>query len=162
MATQYPISMEDMTKISGVSMGKANRYGKPFILLIKDYVEENNIERPTDFVVKQVANKSKIKVNIIQGIDRKIPLEDLASSNNITMEELLQEMDAIVASGTKLNLDYYIEENIDEFSKEDITDYFMEADTDSVDAAFGELKEDDITIEEIQIIRIKFLSDMAN
>lgn len=162
MATQYPITMDDMTKISGVSIGKANRYGKPFVQLIKEYVEENDIERPTDFVVKQVANKSKIKVNIIQGIDRKIPLEDLAGSNSISMEELLQEMDAIVASGTKLNLDYYIEENIDEFSKEDIIDYFMEAESDSVDDAFTELKEDDITMEEIQIIRIKFLSDMAN
>ena len=162
MATQYPISMEDMTKISGVSKGKAMRYGQPFVQLIKSYVEENDIERPTDFVIKQIADKSKIKVNIIQGIDRKIPLEDLASSNNITMDELLHELDAIVVSGTKVNIDYYIDDNIDEYSKDDIIDYFMEAENDSVDEALAELQEDDITMEEIQLMRIKFLSDMAN
>ncbi len=162
MATQYPINMEDMSKITGVSQGKAQRYAKPFVELIKDYVETNDIERPTDFVVKQVANKSKSKVNIIQGIDRKIPLEDIAKSNDMSMEELIHEMDAIVNSGTKLNLDYYLEENIDEYSREDIFDYFMDAKTDSVEKAYEELKEDDITMEEIQLIRIKFLSEMAN
>ena len=162
MATQYPISMDDMTKITGVSKGKALRYGKPFLQLIKSYVEENDIERPTDFIVKQVANKSKIKVNIIQGIDRKIPLEDLASSNNIRMEELLQEIYAIVTSGTKVNIDYYIEDNVDEYSREDIIDFFMEAESDSVEEAYGELKEDDITLDEIQLMRIKFLSDKGN
>ena len=162
MATRYPISMEDMTKISGVSKGKASRYGKPFVELIHSYVEENDIERPTDFVVKQVADKSKVKVNIIQGIDRKIPLEDLASSNNISMDELMHELDAIVVSGTKVNIDYYIDDNIDEYSKEDIIDYFMEAENDSVENALTELQEDDITLEEIQLMRIKFLSDMAN
>ncbi|GJM36258.1 MAG: ATP-dependent DNA helicase RecQ [Saprospiraceae bacterium] len=162
MATQYPISMEDLAHIQGVSKGKALRYGKPFIKLIKEYVEENDILRPTDFVMKQVANKSKIKVNIIQGIDRKIPLEDLAFSNNISMEDLLNELDAIVTSGTRVNIDYYIEDNIDEYSREDIKDYFMEAETDSIEEAYKELKDDDINIEEIQLIRIKFLSDMAN
>lgn len=162
MASQYPISMEDMTKITGVSRGKAMRYGKPFIGLIKAYVEENNIERPTDFVVKQVANKSKIKVNIIHGIDRKIPLHDIASSNHLSMDEILHEIDMIVASGTKVNLDYYIEDAVDEYSREDIYEYFMEADTDSVDEAYKELKEDDITLEEIQLMRIKFISEMAN
>ena len=162
MATQYPISMEDMANISGVSKGKALRYARPFVTMIKEYVEENDIERPTDFVVKQVAQKSKIKVNIIQGIDRKIPLEDLASSNNISMDDLLEELDAIVTSGTKVNIDYYLDENVDEYSKDDIMDYFMEAESDSVDAAFVELKEDDITLEEIRLMRIKFLSDMAN
>lgn len=162
MATQYPISMEDMTKITGVSKGKAMRYGRPFVSLIKEYVEENDIDRPTDFVMKQVANKSKIKVNIIQGIDRKIPLEDIASTNSISMDELFEELDAIVTSGTKVNLDYYIEDNVDEYSREDIFEYFMEAQTDSIDEAFNELKEDDITLEEIQLMRIKFLSEMAN
>ncbi len=162
MATQYPISMEDLAHIQGVSKGKAMRYGRPFINLIKEYVEENDILRPTEFVMKQVANKSKIKVNIIQGIDRKIPLEDLASSNNITMEELLEELDAIVTSGTRVNIDYYIEDNVDEYSREDITEYFMEAETDSIDVAYSELKDDDINLEEIQLMRIKFLSDMAN
>lgn len=162
MATQYPISLEDMTKVSGVSMGKASRYAKPFMELIAKYVEENEIERPTDFVVKQVANKSKVKISIIQGIDRKIPLEDLASSNSLTLEELIEELDAIVASGTKVNIDYYLEDNIDEYSREDIYQYFLDSKTDDVEAAFAELKEDDITLEEIQLMRIKFLSEMAN
>ncbi|MFK7808577.1 MAG: DNA helicase RecQ [Saprospiraceae bacterium] len=162
MATQYPISMEDMASITGVSKGKALRYAKPFIELIHEYVEQNEIERPTDFVVKQVANKSKVKVNIIQSVDRKIPLHDIASSNNLDMEELYHEMDMIVASGTKLDIDYYLEDNVDEYSREDIYEYFLESDTDSVDEAFEELQEDDITMEEIQLMRIKFLSEMAN
>ncbi len=162
MATIYPISMDDMCNVTGVSKGKAQRYGKPFIEMIAEYVEANNIERPMDFVVKQVANKSKIKVNIIQGIDRKIPLSDIADSNNLSMDELLHEMDMIVASGTKVNIDYYIDDAVDEYSREDIYDYFMEADDDSPEDAFEELKEDDITMEEIQLIRIKFMSDMAN
>lgn len=162
MATQYPISMEDMAKITGVSRGKALRYGKPFVELIKDYVEENDIDRPSDFVVKQVANKSKVKVNIIQGIDRKIPLEDIAGANDLSMEALMEELDAIVTSGTKVNIDYYLEENVDEYAREEIYDYFMDAETDSVDVAFRELEEEDINLEEIQLMRIKFLSDMAN
>lgn len=162
MATQYPISMDDMANITGVSKGKAIRYGKPFAELIKDYVEENEIERPTDFVVKQVANKSKVKVNIIQGIDRKIPFPDIARSNDLKMDELMEELDAIVLSGTKVNIDYYLEDAVDEYAREDIYEYFMEAETDSVDAAFRELNEDDITLEEIQLMRIKFMSEMAN
>ncbi|MEM9991718.1 MAG: RQC domain-containing protein, partial [Bacteroidota bacterium] len=162
MATQYPLSTEDMAKISGVSKGKAARYGRPFVQAIKAYVEENEIERPMDFVVKQVANKSKAKISIIQSIDRKIPLEDIADSLSFSMEGLLEELDAIVTSGTKVNIDYYIDENIDEYSREDITDYFMESDSDCVHTAFKELQEDDITLEEIQIVRLKFLSDMAN
>ncbi|MCP3931826.1 MAG: ATP-dependent DNA helicase RecQ [Bacteroidetes bacterium] len=162
MATQYPISMDDMTKITGVSKGKALRYARPFIEMIKDYVEENEIERPTDFIVKQVANKSKVKVSIIQGIDRKIPLDDLAQSNRLSMEDLLQELDAIVTSGTKVNIDYYIDDVVDEYSKESIDDYFMEAESDSSEDAFVELKEDDVTMEEIQLMRIKFISDHAN
>lgn len=162
MATQYPINMEDMANVTGVSKGKAMRYGRAFIDLIAKYVEENEIERPKDFVVKQVANKSKVKVNIIQGIDRKIPLDDIASANNLSMEEILHEMEMIVASGTKVDIDYYIEDAVDEYSQEDIYDYFMEADTDSVDEAYAELRDDDVTLEEIQLIRIKFLSENAN
>lgn len=162
MATQYPITMDEMANITGVSKGKAMRYARPFIEMIKDYVEENEIERPTDFVVKQVANKSKVKVNIIQGIDRKIPLHDIASSNQLSMEDLLEELDAIVLSGTKLNIDYYIEDGVDEYSRDDIYEYFMEAETDSVEEAYKELKEDDVTLEEIQLMRIKFMSEMAN
>ncbi len=162
MATQYPISMEDMKHISGVSHGKALRYAKPFIEMIKEYVEINEIERPSDFVVKTVAKKSKVKVAIIQGVDRKVPLEDIADSNNISMEDMMHELDAIVTSGTKLNIDYYIENEVDEYSREDIYEYFMEAESDSAEEAFKELKEDDVTIEEIQLMRIKFLSEMAN
>jgi len=130
--------------------------------LIKEYVEENDIERPTEIVVKQIANKSKIKVNIIQSIDRKIPLYDIASSNALSMEEIIEEMEAIVISGTKLNIDYYIEEAVDADSSEDIYDFFMESESGSLEEAFEELKEDDITMEEIQLMRIKFLSEMAN
>ncbi|MEN0047741.1 MAG: DNA helicase RecQ [Bacteroidota bacterium] len=162
MATQYPISMADMKQISGVSQGKAARYAKPFIELIKEYVEENDIDRPTDFVVKQVANKSKAKIAIIQGIDRKIPLDDLASSSKMSMEDMIHELEAIVTAGTKVNIDYYLDDAVDEYSREDILDYFMEAETDSVEAAYSELKEDDITLEEIQLMRIKFMSDMGN
>ena len=115
-----------------------------------------------DFVVKQVANKSKAKVNIIQSIDRKISLEDIASSNQMNMEQMMEELDAIVTSGTKLNLDYYLEENLDEDTRLDIIDYFTEAETDDVEVALAELKEDDISLDEIQLMRIKFLSDMAN
>ena len=162
MAIQYPIKMEEMTMITGVSQGKARRYAKPFLALIADYVEENDVERPTEIMVKQVANKSKIKVNIIQGIDRKLPLTDIARSNDINQDTLMEELDAIVASGTKVNIDYIIEDEVDENAGEDIYDYFLEAESDSVDEAFNELKEDDITMEEIQLIRIKFLSEMAN
>ena len=162
MATLYPISMEDMAHVTGVSKGKALRYAKSFVEMIRDYVEENEIERPTDFVVKQVANKSKVKVNIILAIDRKIPLDEIASSNSLDMEEFYHELDMIVASGTKVNIDYYLDDNVDEYSREDIYEYFLEADTDSVDDAYHELKEDDVTLEEIQLMRIKFLSEMAN
>jgi ATP-dependent DNA helicase RecQ len=145
-----------------VSLGKARRYAKPFLEMIKQYVEENDIERPTDFVIKQVANKSKIKVEIIKAIDRKIPLPEIASQNDLSMEELIEELDAIVISGTKVNLDYYLDEQVDEYTQEDIYDYFSEAETDDPEVAFKELLEDDITMEEIQLVRIKFLSEMAN
>lgn len=162
MAIQYPISLDDMCMITGVSKGKAEKYGKQFIELIKQYVEENDIDRPNDFIVKQVANKSKTKVSIIQAIDRKLSLTDIAASNNFTMDELYDELDAIIASGVKLDIDYYIKGNVDEYSKDDIYDYFMDANTDSVEAAYKELKDDDITIDEIKLVRIKFLSEMAN
>ncbi len=162
MATQYPFTMEDMIKVSGVSLGKAQRYAKPFLELIMKYVEENEIERPTDILFKTVANKSRIKVNIIQGIDRKLPLHEIAKGNELTMDDLLDELDAIVASGTRVNLDYYIEDTIDEPVREEIYDFFMEADSDAMDLAYKELKDGDITYDEIRLIRIKFLSEMAN
>ena len=162
MATQYPISVDDMAKISGVSVGKAKRYGKPFMEMIAKYVEENDIDRPTDFVVKQVANKSRAKVQIIQGIDKKQGLDEIAEVAKMSMDEFLDELYAIVASGTKLNIDYYLDEVIDEYTRDDLNDYFMDAESDDPEAAFKELAEDDITMEEIRMYRIKFLSDVAN
>ena len=162
MATQYPISMDDMSKIAGVSKGKAERYAKDFIAMIAKYVEEHDILRPQDFVVKQVANKSKVKIAIITGIDKKLPLEDIAEQNDLSWDELMDELDVIVTSGTRVNLDYYLDENIDEYVREDIYNYFMETETDSADAAFRELKDDDIRIEEVILMRLKFLSEMAN
>ena len=162
MATYYPVSMEDMLNISGVSQGKARRYAAPFLETIKEYVEINEIERPSDIVIKQIANKSKSKVAIIQGIDRKIPLEDIASSNHMSYDDLIDEMNIIVGSGTKLDIDYYLEDNLDEDVIDDIIDYFGDADSDSIDDAYSELKEDDITLNEIQLVRIKFMSEVVN
>ncbi len=162
MATQYPISMEDMGKIQGVSQGKAIRYGRLFIELIKEYVEANEIERPTDVVIKQVANKSKVKVAIIQAIDRKMPLPEIARQNNLKDYEMMEELDAIVSSGTKVNIDYYLEDTLDESIVEEIYEYFMEAETDDPETAYRELKDDDYELEEIQLVRLKFMSEMAN
>jgi ATP-dependent DNA helicase RecQ len=162
MATHYPISIEDMTKISGVSLGKAQRYAQPFVELIQRYVEENEIERPMDLTIKTVANKSKLKVAMITSIDRKIPLEDIAKSNNLTFEELMDELYGIVQSGTKLQLDYFLNKAVDEYVREDILEYFKGATTDDLNVAYNELKEEEITFEEIQLMRLKFLSDNAN
>ncbi len=162
MATYYPLSLEDMANISGVSRGKAMRYGQPFISLINKYVEENEIDRPMDTVVKQVANRSKSKVSIIQGVDKKLGLEDLAIELKMTLEDLLVEMNNIVDSGTKLNINYYLEDNLDEEAVEEIYDYFKDADSESSEEAFKELQEDDITLEEILMVRIKFMTEMAN
>jgi len=162
MATYYPITKEDMTKISGVSAGKAAKFAKPFTDFIKEYVEENDIIRPEEFVMKQVVNKSKSKVAIIQAIDRKLPLEDLAASLKIDMDALLHEMDMIVTSGTKLDINYYLNDTLDESVIEDVFDYFKEADSDSVEDAFKELEQEDFTLEEIQLVKIKFLSELAN
>lgn len=162
MATYYPISMEDMLNISGVSKGKAQKFAAPFIDLIADYVEANEIERPSDIVIKQVADKSKAKVAIIQGTDRKMPLEDIAGRAGINLNELFEEMNMIVLSGTKLDLDYYIEDNLDEEVVDEIYEYFDDAETDSVEAAYSELVEDDITLEEIQVVRLKYLCEFAN
>ena len=162
MATYYPTNMEDMLKISGVSQGKANRYGKPFIELIREYVEENEIERPEDFVMKQVADKSKDKVTIIQAIDRKLPLDHITETLKMDMEKLLEELNMIVDSGTRLDINYYLDENMDEDVIEEIYDYFSEAESDSSNEAFAELQEDDVTMEEIQLVRVKFITEMAN
>ncbi len=162
MATFYPISMDDMVQISGVSQGKAQKFSKPFIELIKKYVEENEIDRPTEVIIKQVANKSRNKVTIIQSIDRKMPFEDIARNVEMTQDELLYEMNSIADAGTKLNINYYIKDKVDEDIIEEIFDYFRNAPTDSIDTAIRKLQEDDVTEEEVLLTRIKFMSDIAN
>lgn len=162
MATRFPVTMEDLCKISGISKGKADRYGQAFIDFIGKYVEENEIERPDDFTFRQVADKSKNKVEIIKFIDKKIPLEDIARNLQMNMEDLMDELNMIVASGTRINIDYYINENVDEYSKEDIFEYFKDADSDSLEEAYRALKEDDITFEEIRLVRLKYMSEMVN
>ncbi len=162
MAIQYPITIEELQNITGVGVGKAKRYGKEFIELIKAHVEENEIIRPQDMVVKSVVNKSGLKVYIIQGIDRKMSLEDIANSKNIEMSALLDEIESIVQSGTKLNIDYYINEVLDEDHQDDIFEYFKEdAEVESIEAAKEELS-DDYTEEDIRLMRIKFMSEVGN
>lgn len=162
MCTQYPTTIEEMTHISGVGTGKAQKYGQPFIELIKNYVEENEIERPQDFVVKSVVNKSALKVYIIQNIDRRINFEDIAIAKGLDMDELLTEIESIVASGAKINIDYYINEYIEPYHQEEILDYFANAESDSVDEALEELGDGEYTMEEIRIMKIKFMSDLGN
>ena len=160
MATTYPITIEELQNMPGVGAGKAKRYGKEFVELIKKHVVENEIERPEDLRVRTVANKSKLKVSIVQGIDRKVALDDLAESKGLEFEELLTEIEAIVYSGTKINIDYFMNEVMDQDVLEDIYAYFQEAETDNIDEAIEELSEYEET--EVRLIRIKFLSDMAN
>jgi len=162
MATQYPIALDELPNISGVSQGKAGKYGKQFVALIAEYVEENDIDRPNDIVVKSIINKSGQKVYIIQSVDKKAPLDEIAAAKNMSMEDLIQEMDRIVNSGTKLNISYYIDEVIDEELQEIIYDYFMESESDSVEDALNELEDEDVELEELQLVRLKFLSEMAN
>ena len=162
MSIQYPISLEELKFIQGVGEGKARRYGKDFVALIKSYVEDNDIERPQDMVVKTIANKSKLKVEIIQSIDRKLPFEDIADSKGIEVQDLISEVEAIVNSGTKINIDYYIDDVLDEDHQDEVFDYFREAEDDTVEAALEELGEDEYTEEDIRLMRIKFMSEMGN
>lgn len=163
MAIQYPITLEELQNISGVGAGKAKRYGQEFIEVIKRYVEEKEIERPQDMVVKSVVNKSGLKVYIIQSIDRKLPLDDLAEAKGLEMPQLLNEIEAIVNSGTKLNIDYYINEVLDEEHQEEIFEYFHEeAETESIEEALQALGEDEYTEEDIRLVRIKFISELGN
>jgi ATP-dependent DNA helicase RecQ len=163
MAIQYPINMDEMQNIIGVGAGKAARYGKEFVDLIQKYVAENEIERPQDMVVKSVINKSGNKVYIIQGIDRKISLEDIAYSKGITFDEILEELESIVYSGTKININYYINEVIDEEHQVEIVNYFKQAEEDGIKAALEEFADDEeFTEEAIRLMRIKFISDMGN
>lgn len=162
MAIQYPIANEELMQITGVGAGKAQKYGKPFLELINQYVEENDIIRPNDMIVKSVVNKSGLKVYIIQNIDRKLALEDIASAKNMTLEELLTEIERIVSSGTRININYYISEYVDEYHQEEIIDYFREAESDSIEEALQELGEGEYTEEEIRLMRIKFISEYGN
>jgi len=162
MCTHYPVTMEELKQISGVGNGKALKFGAPFIDLIKKYVEDNDIERPVDLVIKTQANKSALKVSIIQNIDRQIALDDIAQSKGITYEEILKEVEAIVNSGTKLNLTYFVDEIMDDDRQDEVFDYFKNADSDSIDEALKDLGESDYTREEIQLMRIKFMSEFGN
>ena len=161
MATTYPVTLEELQNIPGVGSGKAKRYGTEFVALIKKYVEENEIERPEDMRVRTVANKSKLKVYIVQSIDRKVALDDIASSKGLEFSELLDEIESIVYSGTRINIDYFIFDAIDEDRVDDIYQYFKESTTDSLQEAIEELGSD-YTEDEIRLVRIKFLSEMAN
>ncbi|HWK56240.1 MAG TPA: DNA helicase RecQ [Parapedobacter sp.] len=162
MCTHYPITIDELKQIHGVGAGKALKFGSKFIELIKQYVEENEIDRPQDLVIKGTANKSALKVSIIQNIDRKIGLEDIAHAKGITYEDLLKEVESIVNSGTKLNLGYFVDEIIDEDRQDEVFDYFRAAEIDSVDQALRDLGADDYTYEEIQLMRIKFMSELGN
>jgi len=163
MAIQYPVNIEELQNITGVGMGKAKRYGKEFVNLIQKYVNEKEIIRPQDMIVKSIINKSGLKVYIIQSIDRKIFLDDIAEAKNLKMNDLLDEVEAIVNSGTKLNLDYYIDCVLDKEHQKDIYEYFREeAETESIEEALLELGEEEYTEEDIRLMRIKFLSEMGN
>ncbi|MFN4076275.1 MAG: DNA helicase RecQ [Cloacibacterium sp.] len=161
MTIQYPISVDEIAKVYGVGEGKAKKYGKEFAEFIAKYVEDNNIERTQDMVLKTVANKSSHKVFIIQNTDKKIDLEDIAKAKNLTMDELLSEMESIVYQGTKLNIDYYIEENFDEDIVDDFMDFMKKSESDSMKVLLAEFG-DDLTDEEVRMLRIKFISDVAN
>ena len=161
MATTYPITIEELANISGVGMGKAKRYGEEFVKLIRTYVEENEIDRPEDLRVRTVANKSKLKIAIIQAIDRKIDLNEIAVANGIDFDQLLDEIEAIVHSGTRINIKYFIDDVIDPDDQADIFEYFRSSDTGNLEDAYKELG-DDFSEEEIRLVRIKFLSDMGN
>jgi ATP-dependent DNA helicase RecQ len=161
MALKYPISLEELANVHGVGDGKAKKYGKDFIALISQYVEDNDIERPDDFVVKSTGSNSAIKLYIIQNVDRKLPLTDISSSKGMSMGDFIKEMEAIVYSGTKLNINYWIDDILDEDQQEEIHDYFMESETDKIDDAIEEF-DGDYDDEELRLYRIKFISEVAN
>ncbi|MDB4090981.1 DNA helicase RecQ [Crocinitomicaceae bacterium] len=161
MCFQYPVTLEEMTNIQGVGNGKAARYGAPFTTLIKRYVEDNNIERPQDMVVKSIVRKSGLKVQLIQNIDRKLSLEDIGRSQGKKIEEVIEEIEQIVASGTKVNINYYIDDILDSDSQDEIYEYFSEAETDSLKIAYDEF-EGEFSEEELRLMWIKFMSEMAN
>lgn len=162
MCIHYPVTLDELKQIQGVGSGKSMKFGASFVSLISQYVADNEIDRPVDLIIKSTANKSALKVSIIQNIDRKIGLDDIASAKGISYEEILREVESIVNSGTRLNINYFIDEMLDADRQEEIFDYFKEADTDSIDAALKELGGDDYSFEDIQLMRIKFMSELGN
>jgi ATP-dependent DNA helicase RecQ len=161
MALKYPISIDELTNIHGVGEGKAKKYGKEFVELISRYVEDNDIIRPDDLVVKSTGANSANKLYIIQNIDRKLSLEDIASAKGMTMDALIKEMEQIVNSGTKLNIKYWIDDLLDDEQQEEIHDYFMESESDNIEDALKEF-DGDYDIDELRLMRIKFISEVAN
>lgn len=162
MATMYPTSVPELEKVSGVSKGKAIRYGKPFIDIIAKHVEDNDIIRPDDFVMKSVVNRNNHKIFIIQNVDKKIPLETIAKTKDLRIDQLLEEMETIVASGTKLNLNYAIDDIVDEYEQEEIIDYFKNCQTSSLQVAQEELADSNFNWEQLKLMRIKFLCEFGN
>ena len=163
MATTYPVSIEELANIPGVGMGKAKKYGEEFVSLIRKHVEENEIERPEDLRVLSVAKRSEKKISIIQAIDRRIALDDIAESKGLDFDELLDELESIVYSGTKINIDYFLVQIMDEDKINDIFEYFRdEAESDDIRTALKELGEDDYSEQEIRLVRIKFISEVGN
>ncbi len=162
MATVYPTTAQEMSQVNGVGMGKVQKFGNQFIDAITKYVQENDIETAKDVVVKSMVNKSKIKIFIIQQVDRKVDLDEIAESKGLAMEELIEEIEHICYSGTKLNLSYYINQVIDADRQQDIKEYFMTAESDNIAAALEEFADEDVTEEELRLVRIKFLSEFAN
>jgi ATP-dependent DNA helicase RecQ len=162
MATLYPTTLKELEKCQGVSVGKAMKFGRPFVRLIEQYVEENEIEKPDDFVMKSVVNKNNNKIFIIQNVDKKMPLETIAKNRTLELPELLEEMETIVASGTKLNLNYAIEDLMEEYEEEEIIDYFKGCETSSLEVAKEELADGNYSWEQLKIVRIKFLCEYGN
>jgi ATP-dependent DNA helicase RecQ len=161
MALKYPITLEELANVHGVGEGKARKYGKPFIQLIANYVEENEIFRPEDFVVRSTGSNSALKLYIIQNVDRKLALPDIAEAKGMEMSDFIKEMESIVYSGTKLNIKYWVDEIFDEDEQEELHEYFIEADSDSIDDAMNEF-EGEYEEEELRLYRIKFISEVAN
>ena len=161
MCLQYPINIEELTHVQGVGTGKAQRFGEPFVALIAAYVEENDIDRPQDFFMKSLVNKSGLKVQLIQNIDRKLPLEDIARSQGKSYDEILDEIESIVAAGTRVNLSYYIDSKIDRTEQEEIFDYFNGANSDDIVDAYHEF-DGLYSEEELRLVRIRYMSEIAN
>ncbi len=161
MALKYPINIDELSNVHGVGDGKAKKYGTPFIELIQRYVDENDVMRPDDFIVKSTGSNSSLKLYIIQNVDRKLPLTDIAASKGLEMPDFIKEMEAVVYSGTKLNISYWIDDLLDEEQQEDIHEYFLEAETDSIEAAMEEF-DGDYDLEELRLYRIKFINEVAN